>query len=214
MSHRLQQAAGILLLVLSLKGCSEGGTSLWGSLILLLAAIICLPFSRMRAEKAGFRFSRLGRYVIVILGFFLGTALHHAGKAPEPEVSLPEANTSNFAPSPAAGGEAQQAAFSGVIAQEKPQKTPARSRRHASAFAGAPQQTGVTPVVYQKKPRKSPARSRRSSSLKKRTPRKTSYRSRSSYRSATNNYITGPRGGCYYINASGRKVYVDRSNCY
>jgi endonuclease YncB( thermonuclease family) len=26
-------------------------------------------------------------------------------------------------------------------------------------------------------------------------------------------YITGPRGGCYYINASGRKQYVDRSLC-
>jgi endonuclease YncB( thermonuclease family) len=26
-------------------------------------------------------------------------------------------------------------------------------------------------------------------------------------------YITGPRGDCYYINASGRKQYVDRSLC-
>ncbi len=26
-------------------------------------------------------------------------------------------------------------------------------------------------------------------------------------------YIRGPRGGCYYINSSGTKVYVDRSNC-
>lgn len=26
-------------------------------------------------------------------------------------------------------------------------------------------------------------------------------------------YITGPRGGCYYISGSGRKVYVDRSMC-
>jgi endonuclease YncB( thermonuclease family) len=26
-------------------------------------------------------------------------------------------------------------------------------------------------------------------------------------------YITGPRGGCYYINASGNKTYVDRSLC-
>ncbi len=26
-------------------------------------------------------------------------------------------------------------------------------------------------------------------------------------------YITGPRGGCYYISGSGRKVYVDRSVC-
>ena len=26
-------------------------------------------------------------------------------------------------------------------------------------------------------------------------------------------YIRGPRGGCYYISPSGRKVYVDRSMC-
>lgn len=26
-------------------------------------------------------------------------------------------------------------------------------------------------------------------------------------------YIRGPRGGCYYISASGNKVYVDRSMC-
>ncbi len=26
-------------------------------------------------------------------------------------------------------------------------------------------------------------------------------------------YITGPRGGCYYINSSGRKTYVDKDKC-
>jgi hypothetical protein len=27
-------------------------------------------------------------------------------------------------------------------------------------------------------------------------------------------YITGPRGGCYYYDGNGNKVYVDHSNCY
>ena len=31
--------------------------------------------------------------------------------------------------------------------------------------------------------------------------------------SAGRGYIRGPRGGCYYISGSGRKVYVDRSLC-
>lgn len=31
--------------------------------------------------------------------------------------------------------------------------------------------------------------------------------------SSSRTYITGPRGGCYYINSSGNKVYVDRSLC-
>lgn len=26
-------------------------------------------------------------------------------------------------------------------------------------------------------------------------------------------YITGPRGGCYYINRNGNKTYVDRDLC-
>ena len=26
-------------------------------------------------------------------------------------------------------------------------------------------------------------------------------------------YYTGKRGGCYYINASGKKVYVDKRYC-
>jgi hypothetical protein len=26
-------------------------------------------------------------------------------------------------------------------------------------------------------------------------------------------YMKGPKGGCYYINSSGKKVYVDRSLC-
>jgi hypothetical protein len=30
---------------------------------------------------------------------------------------------------------------------------------------------------------------------------------------ASRGYIRGPRGGCYYLSASGRKVYVDRSLC-
>lgn len=30
---------------------------------------------------------------------------------------------------------------------------------------------------------------------------------------AKHSYITGPKGGCFYLNASGKKVYVDHSYC-
>jgi hypothetical protein len=34
------------------------------------------------------------------------------------------------------------------------------------------------------------------------------------YRPKTDHtYITGPRGGCYYINRNGNKTYVDRALC-
>lgn len=34
------------------------------------------------------------------------------------------------------------------------------------------------------------------------------------YRPKSNHtYITGPRGGCYYINRNGNKTYVDRALC-
>jgi hypothetical protein len=32
-------------------------------------------------------------------------------------------------------------------------------------------------------------------------------------RNGNTKYITGPRGGCYYINSKGKKTYVDRSSC-
>ena len=38
-------------------------------------------------------------------------------------------------------------------------------------------------------------------------------RSRRSYSSGRSGYITGPRGGCYYINSNGNKTYVDHSYC-
>lgn len=31
--------------------------------------------------------------------------------------------------------------------------------------------------------------------------------------SAARSYYSGPRGGCYYLSAAGKKVYVDRSYC-
>ncbi len=33
------------------------------------------------------------------------------------------------------------------------------------------------------------------------------------YSASDKSYITGPRGGCYYINGNGNKTYVDRSLC-
>lgn len=33
------------------------------------------------------------------------------------------------------------------------------------------------------------------------------------YKHSRRTYITGPRGGCYYINGNGNKTYVDRSLC-
>jgi hypothetical protein len=44
------------------------------------------------------------------------------------------------------------------------------------------------------------------------TRRASSTSSRSSS-SAGRTYITGPRGGCYYINSNGNKTYVDHSYC-
>lgn len=41
------------------------------------------------------------------------------------------------------------------------------------------------------------------------SPKAAAPRARPTYR----NYIRGPRGGCYYINSSGNKTYVDRSMC-
>lgn len=37
---------------------------------------------------------------------------------------------------------------------------------------------------------------------------------KNTYRPKTpHTYITGPKGGCYYINSHGKKTYVDRALC-
>jgi Bacterial SH3 domain len=45
------------------------------------------------------------------------------------------------------------------------------------------------------------------------TPAETYSVPQSTRSAADRSYIRGPRGGCYYISGSGRKVYVDRSMC-
>jgi len=45
------------------------------------------------------------------------------------------------------------------------------------------------------------------------TPAETSPLPQPTRSTADRAYIRGPRGGCYYISGSGRKVYVDRSMC-
>lgn len=37
---------------------------------------------------------------------------------------------------------------------------------------------------------------------------------RTTTKSYSRTYYTGPRGGCYYLSSSGKKVYVDRSLCH
>jgi len=39
------------------------------------------------------------------------------------------------------------------------------------------------------------------------------YKERTFYKPNRRHYITGPRGGCYYIDGNGNKTYVDRSLC-
>ena len=43
--------------------------------------------------------------------------------------------------------------------------------------------------------------------------RKSYSSSKPSKQSNRRNYTRGPRGGCYYVNSSGNKTYVDRSLC-
>jgi hypothetical protein len=63
---------------------------------------------------------------------------------------------------------------------------------------GAPSQQTVAPAYVPSTP--SPHRVERSPQT-------------SSPTTVSRGYIRGPRGGCYYYSASGRKVYVDRSLC-
>lgn len=63
----------------------------------------------------------------------------------------------------------------------------------------------VSPPVKKVETKKPEAKPSPKVTPKKETPKTTTVGNRT--------YITGPRGGCYYNNASGNKVYVDHSFC-
>jgi hypothetical protein len=45
------------------------------------------------------------------------------------------------------------------------------------------------------------------------SPTKSSSTPKSTSSSPSRTYHTGPKGGCYYVNSAGNKVYVDKSYC-
>lgn len=55
--------------------------------------------------------------------------------------------------------------------------------------------------------------SRNGSTTFKNKSKSSSSRTSSSYRRQNRTYFNGPRGGCYYIDSNGKKIYVDKSLC-
>lgn len=73
-----------------------------------------------------------------------------------------------------------------------------------------------SPRSYERPPASENSSNSREVGLVSPAPSPRSRRSRNSNSSGSGNdrvYITGPRGGCYYINSNGNKTYVDHSMC-
>jgi uncharacterized protein YgiM (DUF1202 family) len=78
-------------------------------------------------------------------------------------------------------------------------------------FIGTQVPVSERPTEQTVAPDYTPSTPRRRENLTQRPPATGGYIRRST--GADRTYITGPRGGCYYIGGTGRKVYVDRSLC-
>jgi hypothetical protein len=76
----------------------------------------------------------------------------------------------------------------------------AEIKRFVSYFPAAERKESPTQLMVV--PKSEPATGSRNERVRPATPAR-----------STGGYIRGPRGGCYYLSGSGRKVYVDRSLC-
>lgn len=183
----LQHIAGIFLLMGAIL--AFGGGSVLSGAFLLVSGLLCMPFVRQGLHRQGIHFNTLTKYAMVVGGLVLGL-LAKPGNRPEgPATAEPLATQTD---APAAELPLSYAATSRHYARRKLVKKPHSLRGYHTRRPG--------PV------RKSSASSHRDRASRPSAGHR--------YAATGRAYITGPRGGCYYINANGRKVYVDHSYCY
>jgi hypothetical protein len=215
----LQYFFGVLLLIFSIPMLFEKGNGMFGSLVMVIASLICMPFTRQRIEqRLKLVFSKRSKYIIVIAGWCsIGIF-----SSPITKVESNDKEKMDVFKVPA---EENAKIYDDNVAGDKPSS--AISEHHDEKESSRHFDTdGNTTNEHENKKANTSIDedkvviSRTASSTRTtRTVKKKKSRSSSGYGSSntstnSRNYITGPRGGCYYINANGNKVYVDHSYCY
>lgn len=183
MKNALKWVAGVFCFVGSFSALIQGAADSF--VLLLLAALVTTPPTLHLIEAwLGIKFQRPYRYLLSGGLFVLGA------------VNMP--GTPEESPAPESIKTVCDTVYivrvDTVTVHDTVFQAATSSRKTRRSETTTSNQ--IAPVEYYSSPSPAP---------KKRTVRKSV--------SSGNGYIRGPRGGCYYYNSSGRKVYVDRSLC-
>jgi hypothetical protein len=232
----MQYFFGICLLLFSLFMYSD---SFLGGLLMMLAAIVCIPTTRIYLEKLfNIQLHKQFKYAMVVFGYL---AIGIFGKP------KPSSNTNQI--KDLQESEAIPLSISNKISpnneikdeikanNKTEQKSPKVRRYNQDGNALNPNQ--LHPIleteadqneIVNKEPLLSKSRASKrankqigESKLTNIVPQQKTYkpkvykqavaRPRKHNQSNNRQYIRGPRGGCYYINSNGNKTYVDHSFC-
>lgn len=178
---------------------AEGGKGIIGAIILIAGGLICVSSTRRIIEqKYNIQFSKPIKYIAVILAFFsIGIF-----SKPTPSNTTKESAVNSLYSTPNINNETPLP--SDTATKESVVSTQIQTTREKSE--NSKEQSNNTSVSSQSLTTKS------SSSVSKKSKKKRNGYG-NSYTSGRSGYIRGPRGGCYYINSNGKKVYVDHSYC-
>ncbi|MCA0234933.1 MAG: hypothetical protein LCH81_00970 [Bacteroidetes bacterium] len=182
----IKYVAGIILALSALFSITLGSVAAF--LIFAIGAIITIPPALEMIEKgAGFRLESTHKFLGVIGSILFGSACLQNSVSPNKPIPRKEFVRKDDT----------------IVVHDTVFKEPTPTKKKkAKKQAAAPAQ-----YFNESAAKPTPQKSVSKSTKKGRSNPKTGRR----YSSHT--YYTGPRGGCYYINADGKKVYVDHSYC-
>ena len=195
----LQYIVGVLLLICSLPMFSEGSKGIIGGIVLIVGGLICVPKTRQIIEqKYKFQFSKPVKYIIVIFAWF---SIGIFSKPIPPEIKN-ETSPSTL-PSPKLSQNNVPLSTDTIIQKDNKAITKNETKLKEIKKNPLKVKSNNSSISSFK------ATSKNNSKITKK--KKSGYGN--SYTSGRSGYIRGPRGGCYYINSNGKKVYVDHSYC-
>ena len=185
MKTALKFIAGSVFIIFALSSVGQG--SFFSFLLFVAGAFITMPpFYKFLKKAIGFDLSSPVKYVASAMFFLLGVGLFNNSNKKKAQSNPLSAVETKIV---------RDTIFihdTVYIESEKTKIKTEQTTKNVSSLSEVQSNTLVSePVVEKKKTRKS---------------------TKSSYSSGSG-YTRGPRGGCYYISSSGRKVYVDRSLC-
>lgn len=216
----LQNFFGYGLLMLSLSMLAQGGKGIIGGLIMIVAGLIVIPQSRAILEKKfNTHFARPFKYFAAITGYF---AISVFGRS-----RLPQNNTSHSTRQEVTtNADTEPPKSTGIIVNNdtlahassmQSLKSTAKPEKEATSEPLKPINTNNNKISLKTETKNSVVThtaQNRNNYTKEKSVAKTSHKGYGkSYTSGRSGYIRGPRGGCYYINSNGNKVYVAHSYC-